>query len=312
MADARPGPGVVDTHEGLSAAVAELGDGAEGVMAHDAQVDAGRVHRPGVHLAEPVRGREPHRVFDAAVVPHAHPRVVPPVEAVPGVAAVVEGHLLFQERAPRPQGQPHPPLHPVDAVHVAHPEGGASVGMTADGVIHGRGGHPVVRDGEVELHAEGGPGPAVGHAGLLNGAVGVEHVRAVRLVDAAVEVAAQVGQDGHPEVLVLEVQGAPKHDRAPVRQVLAQRVGIVEAAGLEEVEGRVDVRRPLLVGGQVEVALPGPDRRGRLGQGGPGRREAADKGQRCRRPKVSRAGSRQVIALSPAWGPRRERRRSGF
>jgi hypothetical protein len=74
---------------------------------------------------------------------------------------------------------------------------------------------------------------------------------------------AEVGQHDDLEVLVLEVQGPPARDRAPVREVVAERVRIVEALRLEDVERRVDVGQALLMGREVEVALPGVNRRRR-------------------------------------------------
>jgi len=244
-------------HEGLAAPVGEKGHGAVEVVAHDREVDALGVDRPGVHLAEAVGRGVAHRVGDPAVVVHADAGVVPPVEAPPHCARVVEGHVLLEERAARPQPQLHPPLHPVDPVHVRHPDGGAAVGAPRQREVHRGEGDPVVGDGKVELDAEGGPDPAVGDLRLAQGAVRVEHLRPRRLVHAGVEVAALVGEHHHPQVLVLQVQRAVADDRLLPGEGVAERVGVVEAAGGEEVERRIDVGRALLVGGKVDRGLPG-------------------------------------------------------
>jgi len=178
------------------------------------------------------------------------------------VAAVVEGDVLLQAGQAGAKNQFHRPLHSVHAVDVADLNRSAAIGFLAERKIDGRDRDPVVRDGEVELDPQRRPRAAVGHARLLDGGVRVEHVGAVDLVHAAIEVAAEVGQDDDPEVLVLEVEGAPARRRAPVGQVLAQRVGIVEAPRLEDVEGRVDVGEALFVGREVEVVLPHAHRRG--------------------------------------------------
>ena len=87
-----------------------------------------------------------------------------------------------------------------------------------------------MRDREVELDAERGPGAAISDQGLLDRRVRIEHLLAADLVDAAVQVPAQVGQHRDAQVLVLQVQGAPRFGAAVVRQRVADRVGIVEPA----------------------------------------------------------------------------------
>jgi hypothetical protein len=81
----------------------------------------------------------------------------------------------------------------------------------------------------------------------------------------AVEVTAQVGEHGYLEVLVLEVQGAPALGAPAIGEVLAQGVGVVELARLEDVERRVRVGRTFFIRGQVEMPLPGADGQGSLG-----------------------------------------------
>ena len=149
------------------------------------------------------------------------------------------------------QPQLHPPLHPVRAIHVADPDGRAAVCVAHDAEIHRRNRHPVVRDGEVELDPERHPRPAVGDVGVLDRRVRVEHLVAGRLVDAAVDPPAQVGQHDELQVLVFELERAPGPVRAPVGQVRAGRIGIdQERPAREQVEARVHVRQVFLVSRQ--------------------------------------------------------------
>ncbi len=155
MDDAGAFPWVINAHEGLATAVGEERDRAVELVPDDREVDALRVHRPGVHLAEPVGRGVAHRVGDPAVVVHAHPGIVPPVEAPPNRARIVEGDVLLEEGRARPQAQLHPPLHAVDPVHVGHPDGGAAVRVRAEREVHRGERDPVVGDRKVELDAEG-------------------------------------------------------------------------------------------------------------------------------------------------------------
>ncbi len=282
---------VVDAHEGLTAAVAEEGDRALQVVPRPREIRALRIHGPPVHLGEAVAGRELHRIDEPRVVPGLHRRVRPPVEAVPHVAAVVESGGLLEHRPSRPQRQLHAPLHAVHEIHVAHHDGGAAVRVRRQREVHGRGGHPVVRDREVELDAEGGPGPAVGHLRELDGGIRVEHLRAVGLVHAAPEAAPEVGQHGDAQVLVLEVEGAPHLRRAPIGEVLTHGVRIVEAAAAEQVEGRVRIRRPFLVGRDRLRGLPDADVRRR--RGGDTRRAHEERGQEPCASHLERASGRR-------------------
>ena len=277
MHDTRARAGMVDAHERLTRAVAEERHRALQVIPGPAEVDPLPVHGPRIDLGEAVGGRELHRIDEPRVVPDLDGGVRPPVEPVAHVAAVVERRGLLQHRAPRVKRQLHSPLHPVDEVHVPHHDGGAAVGPPHQRVIDGGRRHPVVRDREVELDAEGGPGPAVGHLRELQRGVRVEHLRPVGLVDAAPEPAPEVGQHRDAQVLVLQVERAPGAGRPPPREAFPQGVRVVEAPAAEQVEGRVDVRRAFFVGGDDLAGLPRADRarpraRVRCGQRDRGRR----------------------------------------
>ena len=241
--------GVIDAHEGLAAAVDEAGHEAREVVPREAEVDARGVHRPGVDVGEVVGGRELHRVEDVRVALGADRGRRPPVEAVAHVAAVVERRRLLEERPAGAQGELDPPLHPVGAIDRPHPDGRAPVLVAHRPEVHRRHGRPVVGDREVELHPERHPRPAVRHVGELDRRVGVEHLGAGRLVDAAVDPPPEVGQDDELQVLVLELERAPGPARAPVGQVRAGGVGVdEERPPREQVEARVHVRQVFLVG----------------------------------------------------------------
>ena len=182
---------------------------------------------------------------------------IPPVEAAAPIARVVQGDGLFQERALRSQREGDPPHHSVGPVDVSDPDRGASV-WVFDGPEIDRGNrHPVVRDGEVELDAERNPGPAKGNLRKFDRGIGVEHLLAVALVDATVEPSAEVRQNDDLQVLVLEIQRTPASNRFSIGQVFARGVRVSdETAGLEEIEGRIDVRGSFLVGRKLEGSFP--------------------------------------------------------
>jgi hypothetical protein len=67
-----------------------------------------------------------------------------------------------------------------------------------------------VCDGKAILDAGGDPSPARRHVGFLYGRVGVEDVRAGKLVATGIEAAAQVGQYQAVQILVFDVEHAPR------------------------------------------------------------------------------------------------------
>ena len=127
--------------------------------------------------------------------------------------------------------------------------------------VDGRKRHPVVRDGKVELDSEGGPCPAISDERFLDGGVRVEHVPARPFIQTAVHVAAEIRQHGQAQVLVLEMKGAPADGFARVRQGVAQRIWIVEATELEQIERRIRIRGAFRIGGDFNGVLPDADSR---------------------------------------------------
>ena len=67
---------------------------------------------------------------------------------------------------------------------------------------------------------------------------------------------ADVGQHGALQIFVFQVDRAPRVIDAAAGQILAQRVGIVEAIGSELVEGRIGIGQSLFVSRQRERSLP--------------------------------------------------------
>jgi len=112
-----------------------------------------------------------------------------------------------------------------------------------------------VRDGEIELNAEGRPGTTIADERLLDGRVGIEHRLAVDLVDAGVDVAAEIGQHGAFEEFVFEINGAPVMHRLGIPHAFAGCVGVAEVFGEEEVEGRVGVGCAFVGCRQAQSAL---------------------------------------------------------
>src|SRR6188508_3745787 len=108
---------------------------------------------------------------------------------MPGVARFVQIDLLLENGTARSEPQLDPPLATVDPVDVADPDRSAAIGVFHRREVNRRHRHPVVRDGEVELDAEGSPGAAIADKRLLDSRVRVEHLPAAALVQAAVDVA---------------------------------------------------------------------------------------------------------------------------
>ena len=104
-----------------------------------------------------------------------------------------------------------------------------------------------MRDGKVELLAEGRPCATIGDDSFLEGGIRVEHWLAVDLVHTGVDMAAELGEDGALEVFVFEIECVPRMDRFRGAYVLPHGVGVIFDLG-EGIEvwvlvGRAFVRR---------------------------------------------------------------------
>ena len=255
----------------LARPVREERHGTVGLVADDAEIAAVGGARPRLDAREAVRRHERRGIHQLGVVPRLDRRVRPPVVAVPRIAAVAQRNLLLEPRLARTQTQLYLPRGSEDRVDVAHPDRSAAVFMRRGGEVDRGHGHPVMRDREVELDPERGPGAAIADERLLDGAVRVEHVAAAHLVEQAVHVPAEVGQHGEAEVFVLEVQRAPRPRFLALEQRVADGVGIVHPCRREHVEGRVRVGGPFERRRQGDRGRPDAD--GCLAGGARRRRE---------------------------------------
>ena len=92
----------------------------------------------GSNVPESVTGSEAHRILDLRVVPDLNAGIVPPVEAVANVAAIVERNPLLQDGGMRLQHEFHRPLHSVDPVNISHQYESAAVVFLPERKIDGR------------------------------------------------------------------------------------------------------------------------------------------------------------------------------
>ena len=243
---------VIDADEWFARAVGEQRYRSGRLIADDAQVAARLIDRPRLYPGETMGRHEFCRVHEPRVVPDFNRCIGPPVITMPRVREVVQRDRLLEHRAPWTQAQLDTPGRTVNSVDVAHPDRRAAVRLRAHREVDRRHRHPVVRDGKVELDAEGGPGAAVADEGLLDGRIRVEQVPAADLVDAAMKMTTQVGQYGHAQVLVFEVQRPPLLNGAAVAQCVAKRVGIIEPRERKEIERRVRIGQPFCVCRKLE------------------------------------------------------------
>ncbi len=208
---------------------------------------------------EAVLGRVAHWILDVGVVPDADAGVAPPIETLTDVVAIAEADVLLENGRAGPKDQFDGPFHAVDAIDVANGNAGAAVAVFRVRKIDGRHRHPIVRNGKVELDAECGPGAAITDLCFFERLIGVEHRLAVDFIDAGVDVAADVGQDGTFQVFVFEIDGAEVVLAAFAGEFFAQRVGIVEARGGLLIERRIRIGIALFGDGKGERAFPDAD-----------------------------------------------------
>ena len=107
---------------------------------------------------------------------------------------------------------------------------------------------------------------------FLIDAVGIEHSLPADLVQAAVEMPAELRQHRHLQELVFEEERAVAFDFPLIGQRVANGVGIVEALGGKQIERRILARQLLHGRRQRELALPCAHRRHASGLAGLRRR----------------------------------------
>ena len=113
-----------------------------------------------------------------------------------------------------------------------------------------------MRNREVELDSKCCPCASVADVCFLDRWIGVEHRLSADLVDAGVDMPADVGQHGTFQVFVFEIDRSQVMLTPLFRSLLSQRVGIVEPVGGELVEGSIRIGRSLFIDWQIEDALP--------------------------------------------------------
>src|SRR6516162_2451452 len=177
---------MIDSHVWLLAAVAEPRNVARGLIGYHTQVGACRTHRPGIDVSEPMACGKLHGVQNAAVIPNLNSGISPPVKAMTHIAPIVESRLLFQTSLARAQRELHTPLHAVNSVDVSYPNGSAAILFASRGIVDRRNGHPIVRYRKIELDAHCGPHATICNSRKFDARVGIEHRRAVDLVNARI------------------------------------------------------------------------------------------------------------------------------
>ncbi len=255
------GVGMVDADERFARLVREERDGTVNLVTNHTEVAARAIDRPGLDAREAVCRHQLGRIDEPRVLPHLHRGVGPPVVAVPHIARVVQLDVFFEDGPTGLETQFDAPLRPVDQILVSDPDRSAPIGILSDRKIHRRRGHPVVRHGKIELDPERRPRAAISDQRLLDRGVRIEHLASRALVQAAVEMTAQIREHRHAQVFVLQVQAAPAHGLATHRQAVAHGIGIVEPAEREQVERRVWIRGVLSVRRDLNRAPPDMDAR---------------------------------------------------
>jgi hypothetical protein len=106
--------------------------------------------------------------------------------------------------------------------------------MRCIGEVDRRHGHPVVRNRKVELDAKCGPSSPVADPCFFDRWIRVEHGLAIDLVDAGVDMPADVRQHSTFQIFVFEKQSPQLVNNSLVSNFVAKRVGIVESPGCAE------------------------------------------------------------------------------
>src|SRR5882724_197327 len=132
------GVGIPNSHEVFTVSVAEHRNRTFRVIADQTVVDPVLIHRPRMNLRKAVGGCKPHGISDARIIPRRYPGIVPPVEAMPYIAAITQGYTLLQQGRFRAQNQLYGPFHSIYAVDVANADGGAAVVMFRKGKVDRR------------------------------------------------------------------------------------------------------------------------------------------------------------------------------
>ena len=246
---------IVGGEEGLPAAIGEQAE-LDGVVGGAGPIHSGGVDGPGIEYAGAVRGGHPHRIYELEpAIGQADGGVGPPLVGLADRALIVDPDSLQQQSAAGTKGVGDAPFHPADAVHGGDENGPAAIVVGGGGEMNGRHRDQAMSYRETGLDAAGRPGSARGDVVLLDGRIGIEDVRAGQLIAAGIEVAAQVGQYQAVQVLVFEVERAPRRIVLPGRHIQAHGIRI-DAGWFELVERRNGAGEPLAIGGEDDGILP--------------------------------------------------------
>ena len=199
-----------------------------------------------------------------AGVDHAHSEAGRDGGVGPEVIGMGEGGAIgqpdvgFDQARSRAEPNPHGPGHAEALLEVAHPGGGAAIGLSDQPVVHGRGGGNGVAFGEVELDAAAEPRAAQSDEAGLDDVVAIEDLPAGELILGGVEVPAELGQDDDLHVFVFQHQG-PILDRAGhLADVVHHGIG-VDVPIAFAMEGGIGVFGPEDIGGDFEDFLTALD-----------------------------------------------------
>ena len=231
MNDAEVAAVVVDAEEVL---VHRLGEDRE-VLAdvpEPAHVDAA-VDR----IVQPVETRSIHRRVgeqppggrrkdELRLLPDRAGRVHPVVEAVRIGGRVAELRLDVDRSDAGMERDRDRPRHPADQFEIADGHRGGTIRMDGGAALYFFQRLRVVAVGEVELHADRGPGAAHREEAGADHRVAVEHLLTVELVECGVEAAAQLRQNRQLEKFVLQSERFKNALLLPELNHFAERVGV--------------------------------------------------------------------------------------
>src|SRR5882762_10985082 len=182
-----------------------------------------------------------HRIFNVRIVPGLDGSVVPPVETMTYIASIAKCYALLENRRTRTQRKLNRPLHSIYSIDISDRDRSAAVLVIRKCKIHWRHRNPVVRNGKIKLHTECRPRPAIPNPGFLDGGICVKHGLSADLVNASVDVSAQVGQHRTFQVFVFKVYRTKLVRSTHIGHFFAQSIGIAEATSLELVERGVRI-----------------------------------------------------------------------
>ena len=248
--------GVPYTHEVLAASMNKQRDWSIRLVTNDAEILAFWIDWPPLHLCKSMRCGKTHGVLDLRIVPNLDGGIVPPIETMAYIASIAQRNVLFENGGTGRQSQFDRPFHSINPVDIPYCDRCAAILVACIGEIHRRHGDPIVGNRKVKLDSECSPGSAITDPGLFDGRVGIEHRLPADFVYARINMSAQIRQDGTFQILVFKINCAPLVFRAPVRDFLPHRIGVVKSATRKLVERRIGIWRPLFVCWQVQNTFP--------------------------------------------------------